>query len=556
MRRLTPRAKQSSPKRFSITSTEAENYNTLTRAKEDEAWTPILIVTAYGLIWLINLCFFVYEGVEILLLPSTLSDIDDEYLLPLVMIMSLVLSSASRLFLARFIIHFSRALAVAISTIFMTIGLVILAMDLGFMQYSIGQIFRKIGTNGINYCQAVFISEMSPLRDRSLLLGMVLSPTLIAYLSSGAITQVVITHTNTWGYHLVFIVITPVATSALGLLFHYASLRHTELYVKTSTSDIHRKPKGVINYIREFNPIGMILFSAAGSCLLLVANNVPLQRNEFGSPLILSLSVLGVVSLLALIVWERLAIHRSLTTYEYLRNRTILAACIANTLCMASLNGWKSYFIPFIQVVDDRNIIDTGFLTPIYDVAATIGTLVFGIIIRHVGFVKRPALYLGVLGAILGLCLATYSMRSDSSTSLTIAWQIIAAFAQSILTTCIPLAIAAATGNRDLATLVAICGLFEDIGAAIGYSLASIIWQETLPQRLNEYFPTNIKPEEGAIYGSLSLQLLFKENTLVRKAIQMGYCDTQRIIFIVSTILWMPILITIFLWGNFSTIEI
>lgn len=556
MQRLLSPAKQPSLECLSIASTEAENDNTSTQAREDEAWTPILTVTAYSLIWLINLCFFVYEGVETLLLPSTLSDIDDEYLLPLVMIMSLVLSSASRLLLARFIMHFSRALAVAISTGFMTIGLVILAMDLGFVQYSIGQIFRKVGTNGINYCQTVFISEISPLRDRSLLLGMVLSPMLIAYLSSGAITQVVIAHANAWSYHLILIVITPAATSALGLLFHYASLRHTERYVENSTGDIYKKPKGVMNYIREFNPIGILLFSAAGSCLLLGANNVPLQGNEFGSPLILSLSVLGVVSLMALIAWERLAIHRSLTTYGYLRNRTILAACIANTLCMASLHCWKSYFIPFIQVVDDRSIMDTGFLTPIHDVAATIGTLVFGLIIRHFGVVKCPALYLSVLGAILGLGLATYSLRPDSSTSLTIAWQIIAAFAQSLLTTCIPIAIAAATGNRDLTTLVAICGLFEDIGAAIGYSLASIIWQETLPQRLNEYFPTSIRPEEGAIYGSLSLQLLFKENTLVRKAIQMGYCDTERIIFIVSTILWMPILITIFLWGNFSTIGI
>ncbi|KAL5338241.1 hypothetical protein BJX70DRAFT_398954 [Aspergillus crustosus] len=83
--------------------------------------------------------------------------------------------------------------------------------------------------------------------------------------------------------------------------------------------------------------------------------------------------------------------------------------------------------------------------------------------------------------------------------------------------------------KTGVGTSLAVLGIFGNIGAAVGLTIASALWQHIFPSRLERYLQDSSssvsKGELDAIYSSISTQLSFPVGSPTRAAISKAYGD-------------------------------
>ena len=98
--------------------------------------------------------------------------------------------------------------------------------------------------------------------------------------------------------------------------------------------------------------------------------------------------------------------------------------------------------------------------------------------------------------------------------------------------------------------------MFGNIGAAIGLTIATAIWQDILPKRLAEYLPAEELPNLPLIYADITTQLLYPVGSPTRIAIQHAYGDAQMRMLIAGTAVWVVGLGAVVVWRDIKVIGI
>lgn len=78
-----------------------------------------------------------------------------------------------------------------------------------------------------------------------------------------------------------------------------------------------------------------------------------------------------------------------------------------------------------------------------------------------------------------------------------------------VMILCMQVAVMAASEHDDYASMLALLGLFGNIGGAVGNSVSGAIWTNTLPGKLRELLPSDAADQWADIYDSLDLQLSY-----------------------------------------------
>ena len=125
--------------------------------------------------------------------------------------------------------------------------------------------------------------------------------------------------------------------------------------------------------------------------------------------------------------------------------------------------------------------------------------------------------------------------QPGTSIGLTIMCQVLIAFAGSTFILVQQVAVQSVAEHKDVASVLALLGLFGYIGGAIGNSISGAVWTNTLPEKLQELLPVAIKPEWEAIYGDLEKQLSYPMGTPARDAIIEAYAAAQSRMLIAGT---------------------
>ncbi|KAI9747820.1 MAG: hypothetical protein M4579_007380 [Chaenotheca gracillima] len=86
----------------------------------------------------------------------------------------------------------------------------------------------------------------------------------------------------------------------------------------------------------------------------------------------------------------------------------------------------------------------------------------------------------------------------------------------------------AAASHSEVAVVLALLGLFSNIGGAIGQTIAGAIWTYTLPEYLTLYLPESAKSQALSIYADLTIQLSYPMGSPERTAIIAAYGVAQR----------------------------
>lgn len=114
----------------------------------------------------------------------------------------------------------------------------------------------------------------------------------------------------------------------------------------------------------------------------------------------------------------------------------------------------------------------------------------------------------------------------------------------------------AAASNQHIAVVLAVLGMFGNIGGAIGLTVAAAIWQDVLPKKLAEYLPASELPNLPTIYEDITVQLSYEVGSPARIAIQHAYGDAQMLMLVAGTAVWAVGIVAVVMWRDIKIIGI
>ncbi|KAL8673290.1 MAG: hypothetical protein Q9168_002288 [Polycauliona sp. 1 TL-2023] len=513
-------------------------------------WTTKALVVAYIIIWLTYFVEGMLSGSNAALTPYVTSAFALHSLTPTVGILSSVIGGVTNLTIAKILDVFGRPHGYLICIIIATAGLIMMAACNNVEAYAAAQVFYTVGNNGIQYSLSVFVADTSTLRNRGLMQALASSPYLITCWLAGPISSGFLSGPGWRWCFGTFTILVPVITLPLFGLFlqNYNKAKKRGL---VSKGEDHRTTfQSFIYYSRQFDAIGLLLLSGGVALFLLPFNLYALQAKGWQSAMIICFLVFGILLIIGFAVWERFFAPVTFIPYSLLLDRTVLGACLLSSTLFVSYFCWNSYFSSFLQVVNNLSVAEASYVVQTYTVGNVICSVAVGALIRYTGRFKPVCLYFGIPMSILGMGLLINFRQPNGYIGYIVMCQIFISFAAGTIIICDEIAILAAASHQHVAVVIAVLGMFGNIGGAIGLTVAAAIWQDIFPKRLAANLPAEELPNLLTIYADLTTQLSYPVGSPTRRAIQDSYADAQKYMLITGTAVWAVGLVAVLMWRD------
>ena len=402
----------------------------------------------------------------------------------------------------------------------------------------------------MNFTLSIFVADTSSLKNRALMFAFISSPYIITVWLGGPIATSFLNGAGfRWSFGT-FAIVTPVMTTPLLALFawNYRKAKKAGLILERNSG--RSTLQSITYYLVEFDIAGLILLAGGLALFLLSFNLYSFQTLGWKSPLIICLLVFGIVLLVVFTLFEKYIAPKTFLPYNLLMDRTVFGACILSAVLFVEFYIWDSYFSSFLQVVNNLSITHASYIVNIYSIGSCFWSLVVGAVIRWSGRFKWIALYFGVPLTILGVGLMIAFRQPDVNVGFIIMCQIFIAFSGGTLVICEEMAAMAATSHQYIAVILAVEGMFANVGGAIGSTVAAAIWTGVFPKKLAEYLPVESQANLTSIYGDLSVQLSYEVGSPTRDAIVRAYGDTQKLMIIAATAVLVFAIVSVAVWRD------
>ncbi|KAB8074307.1 major facilitator superfamily domain-containing protein [Aspergillus leporis] len=497
-------------------------------------WTKTSLGLAYTLMWCLYCVNAFQSSITGNLSAYVTSGFSAHSLIPLIYIVSSVMSAATYMPLAKILNLWDRSVGFAIMTVFATIGLILSATCTNIATYCASQVFYSVGFAGIIFSIDVITADTSSLRDRGLAYAFTSSPYIISAYGGSAASERFYESNWRWAYGCFAIVLPVVATPMFILLrYHRHQAEKRGLLPKKEASG-RSWFQSIIHYIIEFDLLGTF-FLAAGLVLFLLPFTIAGSAEEgWKSAHIIAMLVLGVACLVAFGVIERFWAPVPFLPWEVLVSRTVLGACMVDVCYQIAYYCWNDYWTSYLQVVYGTSLATAGYISSIFDVVSGVWLLGVGLLIKKTNRF-RWLLFIAVPLYILGVGLMIYFRNPNWSVGYSIMCQIFIAFAGGTMIIVQQVAVLAATDHNHVASALAFLNCFGSMGGAVGSSISGAIWTHTLPDALKRLLPAEALPDWETIYDDLETQLSYERGSPIRHAIALAYASTQTKMLIAAT---------------------
>uniref|UniRef100_A0A8H7TVI3 Major facilitator superfamily (MFS) profile domain-containing protein n=1 Tax=Bionectria ochroleuca TaxID=29856 RepID=A0A8H7TVI3_BIOOC len=517
------------------------------------AWTTRSLVFAFVMIWLTYFVEGMLSASLVALTPYVTSNFALHSLTPTVSILSSVIGGVTNLTLAKILDVFGRPQGYLFCVVLATVGLIMMAACNNVESYAAAQVFQTVGNNGIQYSLTVLIADTSTLRNRGLVQSIASSPNLITGWLAGPIASGFLAlgpEGWRWAFGM-FTIMVPAITLPLSGLFLKNYFKAKKLGLVQSQENHGNALQSFVYYCRQFDAVGLVLISAGVALFLLPFNLYTLQARGWNSPLVISMLVVGIVLIIAFVIWEKFFAPVTFIPYSLLLDRTVFGACILSAILFLSYMLWNSYFTSYLQVVKNLSVEDTGYVVQVYTVVSVLCAIGTGALIHHSGRFKPICLYVAIPLSVFGLGLMIH-FRNRGDVGYIIMCQIFISIAAGIVIITDEIAVLAAASHQHVAVCLAVVGMFGNVGGAIGLTVASAIWQHVMPEKLMSYLPVEDLENLPMIYADLTTQLSYPVGSPTRIAIQNAYADTQTVLLSTGTGIWVIGLIGVLMWRDIN----
>ncbi|KAH8592928.1 siderophore iron transporter [Bisporella sp. PMI_857] len=465
-------------------------------------------------------------------------------------VVSAIVGGLTKVPLAKIIDIWGRPQGFAVMVGFMLLGLVMMAGCNNVKTYAAAQVFYWIGYNGMGFVLSVFVADTSQLKNRAFAFAFVSSPYIITVWMGGPTATRFINGAGfRWGFG-VFAIVTLIVTIPLFCLFYLNYVKAKKAGLMPVRNSGRTTWQSIKHYIIDFDLAGIVILCAGLSLFLLPFNIWSYQAEGWKSPMIICMIVFGFLLCIAFALYEKYFAPVTFIPFHLLLDRTVIGACILSAVLFVQFYIWNGFFFSFLQVVNGLNITQTTYIGNIYSIGSCFFSLLVGIFIRWTGRFKGLALYFGVPLTILGVGLMIKFRQPDSPIGYIIMCQIFIAFSGGTLVICEQMAAMAATSHQYIAVVLAIEGMFANIGGGIGSSIATAIWTGVFPEKLAEYLPAEEQGNLTTIYGDITVQMSYPAGSPARIAINNAYGEAQKWMIVASTAILSLAIVSVAVWRD------
>ncbi|KAM0750275.1 MFS general substrate transporter [Meredithblackwellia eburnea MCA 4105] len=536
-------------------STNSEEQDGVKQADAmTRSWSKGSLYTIYLFFWLTYCTNAFQSSITGNLAPYITSAFAEHSLIPVIGIVSSVMSAAAYLIIAKILNIWDRSYGYLGMAALATLGLILSAACTNIASYCAAQVFYNIGFIGIIFSVDVLTADTSQLKNRGLAYAFTSSPYIITAYSGPVMAAKFYENNWRWAYGA-FAIILP-AVSIPMFLFLQKQKRQAKAAGLIVKSDSGRTFwESTKYYIIEFDVIGVFLITAGMVIFLLPFAIASTYASSFASPEIIVMIVIGFLCIIAFAFYERYFSPKPFVPWHLLIDRTVLGSCILDFSWQIAYYCWASYFTSYLQVVYNLNITTAGYIASIYDVVATLCMIPVGYLIRKTGYFKWVVL-VGVPMYTLGEGLMIYFRKPGNSIGYIVFTQVLIAIAGSSFTLIEQVGVLAAGSHNDAAALLALLGLFGYWGGSVGGAISGAIWTNTLPQALQQYLPADTVDLWEEIYEDLDTQLSYPIGDPTRIAIQEAYAVAQTRMLIAGTAIMGLTLASVILIKNINVSKI
>ncbi|KAF9895289.1 hypothetical protein FE257_000193 [Aspergillus nanangensis] len=495
-------------------------------------WTKPSLAAAYILMFLLYFVNAFQSSITGNLSAYVTSGFESHSLIPVIMVVSSVMSAATYMPLAKILNLWDRSIGFLMMATFATIGLILSATCKDIATYCASQVFYSVGFTGMIFSIDVITADTSTLRDRGLAYAFTSSPYIITAFAGAAASEHFYESNWRWAYGTFAIVLPVVALPMFGLLqWNRWKAKKNGLWRPRQRSG-RTLVQSIIFYLIEFDILGVVLLAAGLVLFLLPFTLAGAAADDWKSAHIIVMLVIGVACLVAFVLVERFVAPVPFLPWEILASRTVMGACLLDICYQIAYYCWDGYYTSYLQVVYGTSISVSGYISSIFDVVSGVWLLGVGLFIKKTGRYRWLLLW-SVPLYMLGVGLLIYFRNPHWSVGYSIMCQIFIALGGGTMIIVQQVAVLAASDHNNAASALAFLGVFGSMGGAIGSSISGAIWTHTLPNELLKRLPDTSKWEE--IYDSLDVQLSYPRGSDMRYAIAMAYARTQTYMLTAGT---------------------
>lgn len=518
-------------------------------------WPKRALILAYVNVWIIYFVQTLLLGTTGALVIYVVSAFLSHSLTPTVGIISGIIGGVTNLTIAKIIDVFGRHNGLLVCLLLGTAGLVMMAACNNVETYAAAMVFNTVGNNGIFYILSVFIADTTQLKNRGFMQALMNSNSLITGWVAGPLATGFLNGPG-WRHAFgMFAGLVPLVVLPLyGLMLWYLR-KAKNLGVMQPRNSGRTVVQSILHYTREFDAVGLLLLSAGVALFLLPFNLYSFQGKGWSSPLVISMLVVGIVLMIAFVLWEIFAAPVQFLPYKLLRDRTVLGSCLLCTCLFMSYQVWNSYFNSFLQVVQGLSVENASYVNQSHTVVSVLVAIAVGWIIHRTGHFKLVSLVIGIPLSILAQGLMIH-FRTPGNVGYIVMCFLFHSVSQGILVITDEIAILAAGGHENVAASIAIVSIFGSIGGSIGLTISGIIWQDVFPKSLLANLPLDQLEFFPLIYGDIVTQMSYPVGSPTRNAINQAYADAFLRLLATSVGIWAIGAIGVIMWKNIDVRKI
>ncbi|CAG8017199.1 unnamed protein product [Penicillium salamii] len=442
---------------------------------------------------------------------------------------------------------FGRAEMFILSIFLSVLGYVIYAACTNIAQYIVGAagIFEAIGSTGFALTQQVFVADMTSLVNRGVWSTLPDSLTTVPTLYLGTIVaQRILDHSTwRWGWGMWAIVLPVASLPLIGTMLFYQRRAPSRISASEAlgwkTTDTWWEKAYQLLWVQLDLPGAALL--VAGLSLLLIPLSLTGANNSaaWTKGSFIAMLVLGVVFLAAFFVWDAWFAKKPFVPYRMINNRTVAAACLLGMLDFFHYSVFSVFFTSYLQVAGNFS---PGSATRI-DNSLRVSFQVAGIFAAFfMKYTKRSQIWVltGVPLCVLGMGVLLYLVdmrdgRSGNEASFVAAKSLIGV-GRGFYQTAAQVSVQAMVSRQDVSVVTAVFFASMSVGGAIGTSVAGAIWRNTLPSKLQQYLPSELKGQAKSIFGSIVVARKYAMGSDAREAINRSYRESQRLLAIAGLV--------------------
>ncbi|KAK1990954.1 major facilitator superfamily transporter [Colletotrichum falcatum] len=514
-------------------------------------WSVKMLWTVFVLLYLVSFTDGLLQSVEGNLTPYVTSAFGHHGLLATTSIVSTILGGVSQLTIAKIIDIRGRAEGFVGMISLVTVGMIMMATCQNVETYAAAQTMYWVGHLGLVYIITIVLADMTSLKNRMTMIALNGTPTIATTFAGPNIAQLFYDRVNfRWAFGA-FAIILVAFSVPIAAIFFLNEVKAKKAGLIPPKHKTRSAMESIRHYVIEFDTVGLVLVTAGWSMLLLPFSLVSGATHQWRSPTIICLIVFGVVCLALFAAWERFFAKVSLFPYRFLKDRTVLGACLVYGVMFISIYCWDSYYQSYLQVAHNQDITSSGYILNTFSLTSAIISPLVGLAIRYTGRFKYVAVA-GVPICVLGTALLVHFRTPSTSVGYLVMCQIFNGVASGVFNTCAQIAIMASVTHQEIAIALALYGLFGSIGAAIGLAIAGGIWNNVLENALYQKLPADSKNLTADIFASITTQLSYPVGSPIRTAIIAAYADVQRKMVITGCAFIPLILFSLLLWRNIN----